>query len=375
MSVIGVSIFPPKSGMSPFSNGAHQNTFFLAALLRLVPGVDRVILVNGGDGEPPKPEALPAQVRDIPFARVSEVGDVVDVIIECGAQLEAGLVARVRERGGVAITLKFGNALVIDAEHAIHKLPHGSGIFNGARFDEIWTTDQHAETCGSYWTTCYRAPLRVLPHVWEPWFIDMMTAAFPPGLAVGYRPGRERKRVAVMEPNINIVKTCHVPMLITELAYRQRPDLIDRVLVTNAIHLRERTPFKQFAAALDITRAKADDDHPVMSFEPRFNTPWFLSAHADVLVSHQWISTPVYLHMDAMWLGFPIVHNVEGMPGYRYRGWNAEEGARALIRAMTEYDGYYREERDNARRFLAQRLATAPHNVAAHAKALEEVGR
>jgi hypothetical protein len=209
--------------------------------------------------------------------------------------------------------------------------------------------------------------------VWEPWFVDHVVASFPPHLTAGYQPGRAKKRVVIAAPNINLIKTCHVPMLIAEQAWRRRPELIDRVLVTNAIQFRRRVHFEHFVGALDIAKAKADDGAPVMSFEGRHRLPWLMAEHGDVLVDHMWLPSPTYLHYDSLALGYPIVHNVlelrEAGCGYYYSGFDALDGARALIKAMSEYDADH--GRRAADRFLSSRRATNPINVAAHVTALD----
>lgn len=371
---IGLTIFAPKGGIGFWSNGAHQNICFLWMLLRRCPGVERVYVINGGDGPAPDPATLPPELREIEFVAMGDVVDKLDLLVQAGAQVEAAHVERVHARGGKAIAYKFGNDLAIDAERAIHGKPPG-GIFNGARFDEIWTTPQHADTCGSYWETMYRCPVRVLPHIWDPCFVDAMVARFPPGLPRGYQPGRKKKRIAILEPNINLIKTCHVPMLIAERAWRARPDLIDRVLVTNAIHLRDHLSFATFAKGLDLAHALADDGAPVISFEPRYAAPWFLSAHADILISHQWIATPNYAHYDALHLGFPLVHNAVGvgMPGYTYHGFDAIEGGRALTAALTHHDDEHERYSRAAAEFLATRRVTSQENIDVHAWAMRRI--
>ncbi len=366
---IGLTFFP-KAGMTIWSNGASQNVFFLWMALRAAG--HRVHMINGGDGKPPAPAELPPALREITFVAMADVIGELDVLVQAGAQVEATHVERVRSRGGRVIAYKFGHDLAIDAERAIHDKPPG-GILNGARFNEVWTTAQHEDTCGSYWETTYRCPVRVLPHIWEPVFVDATVASFPSTVTAGYQPGRARKRVVVLEPNLNLIKTCHIPILIAERAWRERPDLIDRVLVTNAIHLRSHLSFATFAKSLDIAHALGADGQPVVSFEGRYNTPWFLSAHADVVVSHQWIDTPTYLHYDALHMGYPLVHNVTAMPGYFYRGFDAAAGGRALVWAMERHDDAPDSYRRSASVFLNGKRATAPANVEAHARALEEV--
>lgn len=367
-STIGLTIFIPKTGLSVWSNGAQQNVLSLWLLFRAA-GF-RVHMINGGDGEPPKVSDLPVAFHDLAFVKMGDVIDELDLLVQAGAQVEAAHVERVRDRGGKAVVYKFGHDLAIDAERAIHGKPPG-GILNGSRFNEVWTTPQHADTCGSYWETTYRAPVRVLPHVWEPLFVDHVVSMFPPELKPGYQPGRRRKRVAILEPNINLIKTCHIPMVIAERAYRARPDMIDRVMVGGAIHLREHMSFSTFAKSLDIAHALSEDGQPVISFEGRYNAPWFLSAHADVVVSHQWVDTPTYLHYDALHLGYPLVHNVTGMPGYFYPGFDARRGGEALLSALEGHDGRVDAYARHVAPFLKARRATHRPNVEVHARVVE----
>jgi hypothetical protein len=41
----------------------------------------------------------------------------------------------------------------------------------------------------------------------------------------------------------------------------------------------------------------------------RFKLPWFLSDNVDVVLSHQWGNALNYLYLDAMYAGYPVVHN------------------------------------------------------------------
>ncbi len=385
---IGITIFPAKTGFSFYSNGAHQNCIFLFASLRAA-NYD-VVLLNGGDGEPPLPESMPIELREIVWHKISdELVDTLDVLIQAGAQVSAEHVARVHANGGRCVSYKFGSDLPIDSERAIHNLPTGA-IFNGAKFDAIWTTSQHTNVCGAYWNICYRAPVRVLPHIWLPYFVDQITDTFqrveatrsdgsiahhaiPP---IGYQPGRVKKRIAILEPNINFVKTAHIPMLIAEEAFRRAPDLIEHVMVTNALHLKTHLGFSTFIGNLDLQNTPAADGRPMISFEGRQNTPYFMSQNADAVISHQWISVPNYSHYDLIHLGYPIVHNVPELHdagvGYYYEGFDALEGATMLEACLRWHDTSIGEwDRENGRRFLGTRLATSRENVEAHARAIE----
>ncbi len=372
---IGISIFPPSSGQSVWSNGAHQNCFFLALLF--IEAGHSVVLINGATVDHPDPAGLPPRVRGIPFARMAEVVDSLDVIIEAGAQLSGEDIAKVTARGGVAIAFRFGSNAAIDIERAVNGKPAGS-IINSAKFTEVWTTSQHAPMCGQWWELLHRCPVRVLPHIWDPCFVnEACEPLWNVGLTPGYVPGRAKKRLVQFEPSINTIKTCHYPALIMEAAFRKRPELIEQAMITNSVHLRNHLSFETFVGALDIAKPPPGGGMPIMSFEARYNTPWFMSAHGDVVVSHQWVTVPNYSHYDLLWLRYPLVHNVPALRdagvGYYYEGFNAIDGGDALIRAMTEHDARREEYNDAADLFLDGVMALAPENVKAHNDALLEL--
>jgi hypothetical protein len=120
--------------------------------------------------------------------------------------------------------------------------------------------------------------------------------------------------------------------MVAELAWRQRPDLIEFVSVTNTAALRRNAEFVGVVKHLDLVRA-----HRAF-FEDRFVTPDFLANHTDVVVSHQWENPLNYAYLEAAWLGYPLVHNAmlpDGL-GWRYDGFDIEAGAARLIDALLE---------------------------------------
>lgn len=104
------------------------------------------------------------------------------------------------------IAYRVGNDYVMEIKRVVAG-KNGTGIFNGVRFDEIWTNPQHARTCRSFFETVYRCPVRIVPHIWDSFFIDKLIGELPSGLRFGYAPGAQDKRIAIFEPNINVVKT------------------------------------------------------------------------------------------------------------------------------------------------------------------------
>lgn len=356
---VALSFFVSDANTSIWSNGATQNCVFLYLLYKLAPRIGNVYLVNGGDGVRPHP-GLMLDRLGLAFHRPEEVLDHVDVYIEMGAQVHREHVERVHANGGRAITIKVGNDYVMDIERLVFGRKPG-GIFNGARFDEVWTLPHHANTCRGYFETCYRAPVRVVPYLWDPFFLEQTLAELPPELAFGYRPGARAKRVGIFEPNMDVVKTSVYPMLVAEQAYRAAPELVSEVYVTNSVQLKEHLTFQHFCNTLDIVRDR------VASFEARFNTPYFLARFADVVVTHQWENGLNNLYFDALHGRYPLVHNSPflGDAGYRYDGFDAAGGGRALVYALRSHDAVLDRYRESADRVLgAARLDHAANHAA-----------
>lgn len=372
---VGVTFFLYKGKRSIWANGGMQNAVFLVHALERCSNVARVIPINGGDGDV-APAGMMFDGLGLEFKRFEECQNELDVYVECGAQIPAWHAERVHERGGIVAGYRFGNHFVLDAE----KLITGKGdqhIFNGTRFDVIWTNAQHLNTNRSYWEAVYRCPVVCLPHIWEPLFVEKCKAEFDGNTHFGYAPPHPtRRRIAVYEPNIDVVKMCHIPMIAADLVYRDRPELIDTVEITNAIGFAGQETFKSFATTLEINRAMHRDGGHVCRFHGRYNIPWFQATHADIMLAWQWENALNYAYYEALYGHYPLVHNSDLLPegvGYRYHGFDAHDGARALREAITKHDARRREYDAAADWLLASVMATAPLNVRAHESAIEDV--
>ena len=194
---VGVTFFVQKEGGVPldiWSNGIVQNIFFLYRLLKSSPAVTSLFLINCGDGETISSAMLGGQ--DIPLQRFNDADQQLDVLIEAGAQILPHQAQAVHARGGVVITYKCGNDYVIDSERILFGKPPGV-LFNGTQFDEVWTHPQHARSCSSYWGVPLRAPVRVVPHLWDPYFLNRAAAALAKrhqGAVLFSHPAMQSKR-------------------------------------------------------------------------------------------------------------------------------------------------------------------------------------
>ncbi|WP_175757776.1 DUF2827 domain-containing protein [Burkholderia ambifaria] len=356
---VGVTIYLRKGQQSIWENGIFQNCYFLAMLLNQAPNIESVYLVNGGDGDPASAaqflEFAPVPVIDLDTARQK-----LDVIIELSAQLNPDWARAFHEKGGRVIGMRVANDYVIDIERMMFALPHGM-LVSGTPYSAIWTLPAFEKTCASYYETALRAPVTAMQHLWSPAFVERATDG-----GFGYQAGRSRWRIAVLEPNICMVKTSHIPMLVADLAHRQQPDLIEYLRVFNTIQLKSDAQFVGFARSLDLVlQGRA-------TFEPRLPVHEILTRQADAIVSHTWENTQNYIYYEALHGGYPLIHNSDLLRGcgYRYEGFDCEDGALALREAFAVHDASLNDYKAKARGFLATLDPLAPANVEQYSAAI-----
>jgi len=362
---VGVSIYVRKGEQSIWENGIYQNCIFLVMLLMRSPLVEATFLVaGGGDGKPADAKNFLAD-SPVPLIDMNEAAATLDVMIEMSAQLARDWVVAFRERGGKIVSMRVGNDYAIDIERMVFDKSHGL-LITDAPYHGVWTLPEYETTCVPYFQSTFRCPVRVMPHLWSSLVLEREAARLPEGVSFGYRPGRRRWRAGIFEPNICMVKTGFIPLLACEAAHRANPDMLEHVWAYNTFHLKEHVSFNGFAHSLDIVR------HGLTSFEGRFPFCRVVAADVDVVVSHHWENAQNYVYYEALYGGYPLIHNSHliGNCGYRYHEFDCEEGGRALQHAYAEHDVNFDAYRQNARAFLAQLDPESETNVQIYSDAI-----
>ncbi|QSN60826.1 DUF2827 domain-containing protein [Caballeronia sp. M1242] len=365
---IGVSIFIRKGEQSLWENGIFQNCLYLVMLLKRSPRVKATYLVTGGgDGGPEDAKRFlvdaPAPLIDMETAM-----NKLDVMIEMSAQLNREWAIKFREKGGKIITMRVGNDYVIDIERMVFNLQHAL-LISGAPYDEVWTLPEYENSCAPYFETLFRAPVKLMPHLWSPVVLDREVARLPAGQKFGYQPGRRRWRIGIFEPNVCMVKTSFIPMLCCEAAHRANPDMIERMYAYNTFKLKEHPAFAGFAQSLDLVK------HGLGFFEGRYPFAQIVPVSVDAVVSHQWENPQNYVYYEALYGGYPLIHNSHliGNCGYRYHDFDCEEGGLALRRAFGMHDEDLTSYRAAAKAFLHTLDPENEDNVRIYTQAIEAV--
>jgi hypothetical protein len=361
---VGVTLYVRKGQQSLWENGIFQNCFFLVMLLNRAPQIDKVFIVNGGDGDPKEAGDF-LSMAQAPVIDLDQAMDGLDVIIELSAQLNPEWATRFKGKGGRIVGMRVANDYVIDVERMMFKLPPAT-LFSGTPYDVIWTLPAFEKTCLHYYQTAMRAPVHVMQHLWSPVLLERALAAAGGGRTFGYEPGRPRWRLAVVEPNICSVKTAHLPMLLCDVAYRQDRVFIEYVRVFNAMALKEKAVFVNYARSLDLVR------HGIATFEPRVPLFDILTTQCDAIVAHSWENEQNYVYYEALFGGYPLIHNSHFLDGcgWFYPDFDCDEGALALRQAFASHDRDLESYRRRSAALLDKLDPVSPRNVAAYGGAL-----
>jgi len=351
-------------GQSIWYNGGNQHCVFLYLLLRSLPLARNVWLCGNRKGDEISPDLMLDEFSGDVF-RLNDVIADVDLLIDMNANIGHEHAAEVHRRGGRCVAYRFGNEYVMAVESCsldAHQRGGAPWVPNRNRvaYDEVWTNPQHARTCRSFFEALYGAPVKILGHLWAPYFIERLVATNEAFRSFwSYRDKGPRKSIGIYEPNLNVVKSSIIPMLIADRAYRDNAALIEHIYVTNTAHLIRHPVFSHIALGLETCRSA------VATIDPRFPFVAFAAEKAEVVVSHQFENALNYLFYEALHGGYPLIHNSDMLDdaGYRYDGFDVDDGARALSYALHEHDreidGYCRR----AQQFLQKVSPASPQVI------------
>jgi hypothetical protein len=328
-----------KKGDSVFANGIRQNGLMLAKLLKLAG--HEITILNFVKTDPMK--EFPWSEKEYKtiniFEKPSEPKNL-DILIHLQTipNEQESSMWRQQNPDLKIVAYKCGNNYVNDMEDILFQTRETKDIL--LKFDRtvdaVWYVPQQELNNNDYYSILYKKDANAIPFVWDPMFIDGQIAKTPDAM---YKPKEGAKRIAMFEPNLNIVKYSVPCILAIEAAYRKRPDLIGFMYASNTNRILDVNLFKAMMNQLDIVRDGKSQ------FTKRYGIVPFLASNTDIVISHQWGNPLNYLYLDVLYMGYPLVHNAHMIAdlGYYYEDFNLVNAGDMLIDIAENYDGIYKE--------------------------------
>ena len=371
---VGISI-TFEENTSIWNSGLNQNLAFLVLLLRKSPGIGKVFLINGGQAKNLPPD-FNFGADDVPLVKPEEVTHELDLVIEFGASLPLEWMRHVRALGTKIAVLLVGHTYAGQSENPVFGST-GGAAFIGSPWHEVWTLPHHMKTSGPMLRTLSRVPVRDVPHIWSPIFIDRQVAELEgKGIRFGFEHRKRTEasgwRLAIFEPNISVVKNCFIPMLACDHAYRQNRNAVAFMMVMNSFHMKEHPTFNTLAAHLELT------SHNRATYEPRLAFADCMATNTiDAVVAHQWECGLNYAYYDALYGGYPLIHNSEFLAadgiGIYYPGFQSTKGGEAIIKAFGRPPEYWDDYRQKSTAYLKRLAPDHPANIEAFAERISSL--
>jgi hypothetical protein len=365
---IGLSVLT-HTGQNVWENGLGQNVIFLARLFARLPFVQEIVLLDSGD-QGVMPDGVVLDDLRLRIMKPRDATEHVDIVIEMAGGLDVEWLDYMRARGAKVVFFTCGQPYAA----LIEPIVFGKGGYaaRAERCDEVWILPKDRRF-RSMLEAIHRCPVVEVPYLWSSEFVDRRIATLEQhGLTFGFNApegGAEPAplKVAIFEPNISVLKTSAIPMLVCDEAYRADPSAITSLRVLNSAHMVDHLTFNFLANSLDIVKAG------LAIFEGRHDFPAFMAQHCNAVVSHQWNNDQNYLYLDALYGGYPLIHNSEWVgtrAGYYFPHFDIDAGAQQLLHAARHHHENLPAYRRDAHALLREVSPDAEANRSDYARHL-----
>lgn len=375
---IGITLGLTKDYESLWINGIKLNVLNLVKTLQQIEGYEVYILDTGSKVQDLTKVAW--DFKKYPIYKFIDKWLETDIIIMLGTSLPEANIKKLKQHNPNARVVKYqcGNNYVVDMERVIfNTAPENSVPSWDGHHDETWLIPQQEYQNLEYFQAIYkqqRHQLKVVPFVWDPEHMNNTVKIFEdrgkktPNYLLD-KPRSERK-ISVMEPNLNVVKYSMIPLLIAEQAYRQYGEgAFKQLYIGSGDKILKNRYYKEMIKYLDLV----NHNPPLVKYVPRYPVVTFLAEETDIVLSHQWENPLNYAYLDAMYFGYPLVHNADYIQdaGYYYEDFKVNSGAEQLENALANHNP--KEYAAKNKPVLDRYLTTNPAVVETYKKLIENL--
>ena len=363
-----------------FSNGLHQNAWFLFKCLSHVPNITPLLVYWPEKGDETKEHKLVFGEKVYRIDLFYEQYQL-DVLLLVSALLPIDVYDRLRTKNKVKmVSVAYGNRYVIDQE--ITCFGHLTNPHEGGRNfadqslrrddytpDAVWVSPHFAwqkNYIGHRYGLEDSSKVHVCPYIWGPELIIKQYDADPFYEEHGpeFRKGNEKnKNIFCTEPSINTLKTSFFPFMIGNCLVKKGDENFGEILLFGSKDIRvQNKNLAEYFTSQEIAKQKK------VFFEARYPFKT-ITKHAQVMLHHHFMNGLNYTMLECAALKIPVVHNSEFMKDFGYYYPRAEvdmavdQCSRALMHEhRDDLDEYNRICEETVYKFFHSN----PHNVWGH---------
>jgi len=317
---------------SLFSNGLIQNCLNLYDLINSIDGYKPYFMCLGSD------ETFSLMSRDLKKINYDLVKANLDNVnkLKIKAILEAGsfsdvLFKVIKEKKPEVkfVSVEYGNPLFFNIEYSVFKKDK---LFSSPKDrDEVWYSPHfdYSHDFISELSRCDR--VKTCPFIWSEKFLLHNINKY--NIDTRRFSNQSLNDISILEPNLNLVKTSVIPLLIADKLFREDKSFINSVAAFGCKKLENSSTFSGIIRNTQLFKNNK------LALLNRYPFVEIFSKVSGVLLSHQHYNALNYAYLDALYLGIPIVHNSEYFKdvGYYYNAFNISEGKEALKAAICSH--------------------------------------
>lgn len=353
-----------------FTNGSEQQPYFVVEVLRAM-GIGFTLYTHVGSKDNGKSGlARSTDFHGVPLQSLSgaDVSHVTTFIMICHV-VDSAEGDVIRDKLSHCKTIQFhcGNHCYFNAEDVLFEKHDVVKLLRNSWFTETWVFPMHA-FASAYYKHLTGKPTKTMPYVWSPTLFDKYCLENNLDVhcdAALYSQGKPLT-LCCFEPNLNITKTCLVPLLIMNSVYKRSPDLVSKCLLFCAEHLLKRKSFVDFVSYLEIASANKLEVYPRIPF-PNALAQMKEKGLATVIIGHQIANEQNYMYYESLHLAYPLVHNCPCLEtaGMYYADWAVDTAVEKVMKFQVDFEVKHAMYKDRAHSLVASCSPSHPTNVMA----------
>ena len=293
-----------------FVNGSEQQPWFIMEIIQNLGNPLTIFTHKGKDEHSGFSRSETFYGHNMKLLTAEELG-VIDVllmichIVDDGTENTLALKEACKNKR--VVQFHCGNHMYFNAEDIIFNTHDVVKLLYNTWFTESWVFDMHSFAC-SYYELLTHKPTKRMPYAWTPTLLNKYTIENE--LNIICDPSRYDRPLTLccVEPNLNITKTCMIPMLIMNEFYRRSPTKVKNCFIFCSTQLMKHRSFLEFMKFLDIVRDNKIELYPRMSL-PNIIDQMKNKDLAPVFIGHNIANEQNYITLEMLYLGYPIIHN------------------------------------------------------------------
>lgn len=332
-----------------FNNGCNQQVLFVYQTLMNTQEFECSLFTVGSQND---------KFLDIPCINIE--GDnfkllyQLDILIFISLEIHQNeLLLNLKKNNVKLIIYNCGNILYIFQEDIIfdkHKYIRNLDSYN--YLDQMWIIPNYKNDIDFY-ECMFKKKILIAPYVWDSTILEL----YNNNKILSYTNNKyenDIKYLIIAEPNTQTTKTCLFPLLICEEYYKINSNI--KVICLCKLNT---NGFKEFANNLNIVKHNKVEFYPrlilnevIRQLKEKKNDIYFISHHKDNPLN--------FLHLEVLYLQYPLIHNTENIrkAGYYYK--SIKDGCIQLKNAIENHDNNLLEYNINTKIVLER---YSPKNI------------